>query len=65
VNSDEDRYNDEDGNALPYPQITPEEAKEMILEGDMDGDGRLAFEELARILMDKTENKVVKDRQEF
>ncbi len=34
----------------------------MILEADMDGDGKLAFEELARILMDKTENRVQRSR---
>lgn len=54
--SDEDQFgNNEDRRA--YPQITLEEAKEMILEADMDGDGRLAFEEFARILMDRTENR--------
>ena len=36
----------------------------MILEADMDGDGRLAYEELARILMDKTENRVARTRTE-
>ena len=28
----------------------------------MDGDGRLAFEELARILMDKSESRVTRTR---
>jgi hypothetical protein len=36
----------------------------MILEGDMDGDGRLANEELARILMDKTDNRVTRQRND-
>ena len=34
-----------------YHQITLEEAKEMIEEADLDGDGRLGFEEFAKILM--------------
>ena len=50
------------GDKKPYHQITLEEAKEMIQEADMDGDGRLAFEELARILMDKSESRVTRAR---
>ena len=34
-----------------FRQITLEEAKEMIDEADLDGDGRLGFEEFAKILM--------------
>lgn len=63
--SDEDQFDqglDSKGERKAYPQISLEEAKEMIQEADMDGDGRLAFEEFARILMDKTENRAVRNR---
>ncbi len=49
-----EEYSDEDDDAFKqkgYHQITLEEAKEMIEEGDLDGDGRLNFEEFAKILM--------------
>ena len=36
-------------------EITLQEAEDMINESDMDGDGRLSFEEFARILMEKPE----------
>lgn len=40
-----------------YYQITLEEAREMIAEADMDGDGKLGYEEFAKILMEKPEQR--------
>lgn len=47
------------------PEITQEEAQDIIREYDLDGDERLNFDEFSKLLMDQSDAKPVRDHLDY